>query len=90
MKASPETMKVLNDNPPAVMKNGTIVALNTWLEQVGVTPVTAWRWRRKGWLRIVNIQGRVYLTPEAIAEFQRRAEAGEFAKEHKAPRKGGA
>lgn len=65
--------------------SGTLVALNTWLIQVGVTAITAWRWRRKGWLKTVNIQGRVYLTEAAIAEFQKRAEAGEFAKVRTAP-----
>jgi predicted site-specific integrase-resolvase len=59
---------------------GTLVPLNTWLTQIRVTPVTAWRWRRKGWLKTVNILGRVYLTEKAIVEFQQRAEAGEFAK----------
>jgi hypothetical protein len=68
---------------------GTIVALNIWLTQVGVAPVTAWRWRRKGWLKTVNIMGRVYLTDEARREFNRRAEAGEFAREHKAPKRKG-
>lgn len=48
--------------------------------------------RRKGWLVTTNICGRLYLTAEAIAEFTRRAEAGEFAKIHVAPKrtKGGA
>lgn len=67
--------------------SGGLVALNTWLTQVGVTPVTAWRWRRNGWLKTVNIQGRVYLSDEALAEFKRRAEAGDFAKVHKSPQK---
>ncbi len=62
-----------------------VIALNRWLEQVGVTQITAWRWRRKGWLKTVNIAGRVYLTQEAIEEFHRRAVAGEFAQEHKVP-----
>jgi hypothetical protein len=62
-----------------------IVSLNRWLEQVGVTPCTAWRWRRKGWLQTINIAGRQYLTGSAIAEFHRRATAGEFAVEHKTP-----
>ena len=65
--------------PPAV------IALNRWLAQVGVTQITAWRWRRKGWLKTVNIAGRVYLTQEAIDEFHRRVVAGEFAQEHKVP-----
>jgi len=36
-------------------------------------------------LETVNIAGRQYITDSAIAEFKRRAQAGEFAKEHKAP-----
>jgi predicted site-specific integrase-resolvase len=62
-----------------------VVSLSKWLAQVGVTQITAWRWRRKGWLKIVNIAGRVYLTQEAIDEFHRRVVAGEFAQEHKVP-----
>jgi len=65
-----------------------VIALNRWLEQVGVTPCTAWRWRRRGWLKTINIAGRQYLTQEAIDEFHRRAVAGEFAQEHKVPSNG--
>ena len=74
----------LNGNPhpnpvPAV------VSLSRWLEQVGVTTCTAWRWRKKGWLKTVNIAGRQYLTQEAIDEFHRRASAGEFSQAPKVP-----
>ena len=62
-----------------------IVSLQQWLADVGVTPCTAWRWRKKGWLKTVNICGRQYLTQEAIEEFKRRAAAGEFAQVHKVP-----
>jgi hypothetical protein len=62
-----------------------VVSLQRWLAEVGVTACTAWRWRKKGWLKTVNICGRQYLTQEAIEEFTRRAAAGEFAKEHKVP-----
>jgi hypothetical protein len=55
------------------------------LEQVGVTTCTAWRWRRKGWLKTINIAGRQYLTQEAIDEFRRRAIAGEFSQVNKVP-----
>lgn len=65
--------------------NCAIISLSAWLEQVGVTACTAWRWRRKGWLKTVNIAGRQYLTQEAIEEFHHRAVAGEFAQEHKTP-----
>ncbi len=63
----------------------TVISLSKWLEQVGVTHITAWRWRKKGWLKTVNIAGRQYLTQEAIDEFHRRVVAGEFAQEHRTP-----
>ena len=72
-------------NSTSSNSGGGLVALNSWLTQVGITPVTAWRWRRKGWLKTVNIMGRVYLTDEAIVEFKRRAEAGDFSKFHATP-----
>ena len=61
------------------------MSLSKWLEQLGVTPCTAWRWRKRGWLKTINIAGRQYVTLEAITEFQRRAASGEFAQTHKAP-----
>ena len=50
-----------------------------------ISPITIWRWRRKGFLDTVNICGRQYVTPAALLKFRARAEAGEFAQEHKAP-----
>jgi hypothetical protein len=60
-----------------------LVSFNRWLDQMGVTPTTGWRWRKKGILRTTNIYGRLYLTEDAAAEFHRRATAGEFALEVK-------
>ncbi len=66
-----------------------VVSLSRWLAGVGVASCTAWRWRKKGWLKTVNIAGRQYLTREAIEEFERRALAGEFAQDSHVPvRKG--
>ena len=62
-----------------------VISLSKWLAQVGVTHITGWRWRRKGWLKTVNIAGRQYLTQEAIDEFHRRAVAGEFSQVHIVP-----
>ena len=56
------------------------VALNRWLDQIGTSSVTAWRWRKKGWLKVVNVGGRLFLRPEDRAEFEHRAASGEFAK----------
>jgi hypothetical protein len=74
-----------NSSPAA----GAVISLSKWLEQVGVTPCTAWRWRKKGWLKTVNIAGRQYLTQEAIDEFRHRAIAGEFSKVQKVPARKG-
>jgi hypothetical protein len=62
-----------------------IVSLQEWLADTGVTACTGWRWRKKGWLKTVNIAGRQYLTQDAIDEFTRRAAAGDFAQVHKVP-----
>lgn len=69
----------------ATQISGGLRALNAWCEQIGVNQITAWRWRKKGWLTTINIAGRQYVSDEAIAEFHRRAAAGEFAAEHKVP-----
>jgi predicted site-specific integrase-resolvase len=63
----------------------TVISLSKWLAQVGVAHVTGWRWRKKGWLKTVNIAGRQYLSQEAIDEFYRRVVAGEFAQVNKIP-----
>jgi predicted site-specific integrase-resolvase len=72
-------------NPNAEPITAAVVSLSKWLEQVGVTPCTGWRWRKKGWLKTINIAGRQYLTQEAINEFYHRATGGEFAQHHKTP-----
>ena len=56
-----------------------LISLNKWLKQIGITSTTAWRWRKKGILRTINIYGRLYISEDAIADFLRRANGGEFA-----------
>jgi hypothetical protein len=58
-----------------------LISLNKWLGEMGVTSTTGWRWRKKGILQTINIYGRLYLSEAAIADFLRRAAAGEFAME---------
>ena len=62
-----------------------VISLSKWMQDVGITACTAWRWRKKGWLQTINIAGRQYLTQEATDEFHRRAVSGEFAQIHKVP-----
>ena len=54
------------------------LSLDAFLRESGLSPATGWRFRRKGWLKTIQIAGRHYITREAIAEFNTRAAAGEF------------
>jgi hypothetical protein len=58
-----------------------LISLNKFLEEMGVTSTTGWRWRKRGILETVNIYGRLYVAKDVIEQFHRRATAGEFAKE---------
>ncbi len=57
------------------------MALDQFIARMGITRTTAWRWRKEGALRTVNIYGRVYVPAKEVAEFNRRAAAGEFQKD---------
>jgi hypothetical protein len=63
------------------------ISLGKFLDITGTSAVTAWRWERRGWLRTVRIAGRKYVTAEALREFNRRLEAGEFAGKTQNPRR---
>ena len=62
-----------------------IQSLSQFCRASGISSITAWRFRRRGWLQTTNIAGRQYVTREAVVEFKRRASAGEFAKVHTVP-----
>jgi hypothetical protein len=64
-----------------------LLAFDRWLKDIDKTAATGWRWRKRGWISTVNIAGRVYVSRQAIGEFEARAAAGEFAKQHVTPRR---
>ena len=55
------------------------IRLLAWRRDRGISATTAWRFQQRGWLTVVKIAGIPYVTADAIAEFERRAEAGELA-----------
>lgn len=56
-----------------------IEPLDRFITRSGLSRVTAWRWRKRGWLETITIAGRQYITAEARARFLERAHAGDFA-----------
>ena len=61
------------------------IPLGNVQRRLNKSPCTLWRWRKAGWLRTVNIAGKIYVTPEALAEFVARLEAGEFSMKPSTP-----
>jgi hypothetical protein len=62
------------------------ISMARFLDVTGTSPVTAWRWERKGWLKTVRIAGRKYITETDLREFNQRLVAGEFAGQTQKPR----
>jgi hypothetical protein len=55
------------------------ISMDCFVQQSGLSPVTLWRFRKRGWINTCVIAGRHYITREEIARFNTRLEAGEFA-----------
>jgi hypothetical protein len=64
-----------------------MMSLDKFIEQIGLSAVTVWRYRKKGMLRTVNICGRQYILRAEVARFNERAAAGEFTKPPNHPQK---
>lgn len=54
------------------------ISLDQFIRQSGLSPVTCWRFRKRGWLKTVVIAGRHFVPRSAIVEFNERAARGEF------------
>lgn len=56
-----------------------LVTLEKFLQETGLSHTTGWRYRKRGWLKVINIAGRHYVAKSEIARFIARAQKGEFA-----------
>ena len=61
------------------------MSLDKFMDESGLSPVTCWRFRKRGWLKVENIAGRNYITRAAILEFNQRMKRGEFSKDRQKP-----
>jgi hypothetical protein len=71
----------------SILSPTDLLAYDAWLESIPISPATGWRWRKRGLIETINIYGRVYVSRSAIAEFERRAAAGEFSRAHVTPKR---
>lgn len=62
------------------------VSLDKFLTEMGLSSVSGWRFRKRGWIKTVNFAGRHYVPHECIVEFNRRAARGEFSRQLSNPR----
>lgn len=69
----------MNSNATQKDEKPELISLSKWLQEIGRSDTTGWRWCQAGWLHPVNIAGRPYLTAEDIRQFSDRAKRGEFA-----------
>jgi hypothetical protein len=58
-----------------------VISLSTYRRELGRSKTTLWRYRRNGWLKTINVLGKLYITRESIAEFEAMMRSGELAKE---------
>ena len=71
-------------NAEEIQPVGKLVSFHGWIGELNRTRATGHRWRKEyPWLKVVNIFGKLYITRETIAEFERRALAGELARDIK-------
>jgi predicted site-specific integrase-resolvase len=57
-------------------RNGSIIHFGAWRDGLGISATTGWRWRKRGWIDTITIAGRVYISQDATAAFERRAAGG--------------
>ena len=72
--------------PQAANATSELVSLDHYLQALGRTRSTFWRWERQGFVSSVNILGRKFITRQEIARFEAAAVRGELARERRVPR----
>lgn len=82
-------MTTQRQETPCDSSPSNLFSFDEWLRGRNLTRTTGYRYRKQGIISTVNIFGRLYITREEIANFERRAVAGEFNKAAKTPSRHG-
>lgn len=75
-EAAGATAEVFSEEPP--------LRWHAFVNALGVSKVTAWRWRKAGFIDVVYLQGTPYVTRAALRKFYARFQAGELELHRKA------
>jgi hypothetical protein len=78
--------KERNEYPVAARPVSDLIPFDQWLASLGRSKASGWRYRKKNLIPTVNLMGRIFVSRVAIADFERRAAAGEFSKAYRIPR----
>ena len=62
-----------------------MVSFDAWLNSLNRTRCTGWRWRKNGLVSTHNVFGKLYITRDEIARFEKCALSGKFHKEAVVP-----
>lgn len=54
-------------------------SFSDFLDELGRSRVTGWRWVQRDWIKPIRIAGRLYITDHELQRFIERAERGELA-----------
>jgi hypothetical protein len=59
---------------------GDLIALDAYRRSIGRSKASLWRYRRSGWLPVVNIFGRLYVKRSDVLAFEAAATQGLLAR----------
>jgi hypothetical protein len=62
-----------------------VQSLTKFTQDLGVSPVTVWKYRRDKILTTHNLHGKLFVTAADAERFVQRLTSGEFAKQKKVP-----
>ena len=81
VQASRLAQSVQATQAPNQQSSSSLVSLTAYGRALNRSKATMWRYRKRGWLKPVNILGKLYLTRESITEFEARVLRGDFSKD---------
>ncbi len=62
------------------MQTSNLVPWDSWLQEIGRTRSTGYKWRAAGIVSVVNVFGKLYIDRAEISRWEQQAKSGKFAK----------